>query len=220
MNIKSTWKIGLVLPVMLAMSGCATPVGSQAPVYKNHPIQIAESIERLELYSRPDGMSLSARDSDAVAQFLSSYARFGDGPLYMNLPEQPTPGTLQTQNMVQTMMAQLGAGGAPIQKGQYHAPQPNMPAPVIVSYRRLKTLPRDCSLQSDLTKTYNNQPWPEFGCIQNANMAALISPDQLLAPYPFAPSDMRRRMTVYDKYIKGEATGSQLPPNQSISATE
>lgn len=219
-NLKSTWKYGLVLPAILAMSACATPVDSQPPIYKAHPIQIAESVERLELYSRPDGMSLSARDSDAVAQFLSGYMRFGDGPLYMNSPANSSAGVFQTQNMVQTMMAQLGARGAPIQQGQYQVFSPNSPAPVVVSYRRLKTLPKDCSLNSSLSETYTNQPWPEFGCVQSANMAAMISPDQLLAPYAYTASDMRRRMTVYDKYIKGESPASQLPPNQSISATE
>lgn len=216
-NLKSTWKYGLVLPVIVAMSACATPVDSRPPVHKAHPIQIAESVERLELYSRPDGMSLSARDSDAVAQFLDGYMRFGDGPLYMNSPAHSTPGTHQTKNMVQTMVAQLGGMGAPIQEGQYMAP-PN--SPVIVSYRRLKTLPRNCSLNSDLSSTYTNQPWSEFGCAQNANLGVMVSPDQLLAPNPFSAPDMRRRMTVYDKYIKGESPASQLPPNQSISSTE
>jgi len=217
-NIKSKLKFGLILPVVIVMTGCATPIPSQAPVYKNHPIQIAESIERLELYSRPDGMSLSARDSDAVAQFLSGYTRFGNGPLFMNSPAHTTQGTTQTRNMVQTMVAQLGAPGAPIQEGQYQVANPN--APVIVSYRRLKTLPKDCGLTSDLSRTYSNQPWPEFGCSQQANIGAMVTPDQLLAPYGMGPADMRRRMTVYDKYIKGEVTGSERPSDQAITATD
>lgn len=220
MNLKSTLKYGLILPALVTMSACATPVDSQPPIYKAHPIQIAESVERLELYSRPDGMSLSARDSDAVAQFLSGYMQFGDGPLFMNSPANSTAGTFQTKNMVQTMMAQMGGTGAPIQEGQYQVFSPNSPAPVVVSYRRLKTLPKDCSLNSSLSQTYNNQTWPEFGCVQNANLGAMISPGQFLTPNVFAAPDMRRRMTVYDKYIKGESPASQLPPNQSISATE
>lgn len=219
-KLKSTWKFGLIIPAMVITAGCATPVDSQPPIYKSHPVQIAESVERLELYSRPDGMSLSARDSDAVAQFLNGYMRFGDGPLYMNSPANASAGTFQTKNMVQTMMAQLGGAGAPIQEGQYQVFSLNSPAPVVVSYRRLKTLPKDCSLNSRLSQTYNNQTWPEFGCVQSANMGVMVSPEQFLAPNAFAAPDMRRRMTVYDKYIKGESPASQLPPNQSISATE
>lgn len=204
----------------LAITGCATPIKSEPPLYLKNPIQVSESIERLELYSRPDGMSLSARDSDAVAGFLGGYSQFGDGPLFMNVPAHNSQGVMQTRGLVRNMMTQIGLGGVPVQEGQYQS-HPNMPAPVVISYRRLKTLPRDCTLTSDLTRTFSNQPWPEFGCSQNANLAAMIQdPRQLLEPYPLAAPDMRRRMMVYDKYIKGESPASQLPPNQTISSTE
>lgn len=210
----------VLLTAALTLSACATPTPSQPPLYQKNPIQVSESIERLELYSRPDGMSLSARDSDAVAGFLSGFAQFGDGPLYMNMPAHGSPGVMQTRGLVRNLMGQIGLGGAPVQEGQYQS-HPNMPAPVVISYRRLKTLPRDCTIRSDLTRTYSNQPWPEFGCSQNANLAAMIQdPRQLLEPHPMGPADMRRRMTVYDKYIKGESPASATPPNQTISSTD
>lgn len=210
----------VLLTAALTLSACATPTPSQPPLYQKNPIQVSESIERLELYSRPDGMSLSARDSDAVAGFLSGFAQFGDGPLYMNMPAHGSAGVMQTRGLVRNLMGQIGLGGAPVQEGQYQS-HPNMPAPVVISYRRLKTLPRDCTIRSDLTRTYSNQPWPEFGCSQNANLAAMIQdPRQLLEPHPMGPADMRRRMTVYDKYIKGESPASATPPNQTISSTD
>lgn len=210
----------LIVGTALTIAACATPIQSERSLMMKNPIQIAESIERLELYSRPDGMSLSARDQQAVAGFLSGYGRFGDGPLYMNMPTHGTAGVIQTRGLVQNMMAQIGMAGAPIQEGQYPS-APGNPAPVVISYRRLKTLPQDCSIKSDLTRTYNNQPYHEFGCSQNANLAAMVQDhSQFLQPYDLAPPDMRRRMTVYDKYIKGESPASVTPPNQSISATE
>ena len=209
----------LLMGSVMTFVGCTTPMKSEPPLYMKNPIQIAESVERLELFSRPDGMSLSARDQDAVARFLTEYGRYGNGPLYMNIPSQKNAGVSQTKSLIHATMAQIGIAGAPVEEGQYHS-NPMQPAPVVISYRRLKTLPRNCSISSDLTKTYNNQPYSEFGCSQNANLAAMISPDQLLNPYDLAAPDMRRRMTVYDKYIQGENPASVLPPNQSISATE
>jgi len=203
-----------------ALTACATPQSSQPPLYLKNPIQIAESVERLELYSRPDGMSLSARDQDAVAGFLDGYARFGEGPLYMNLPANGHSGVSQTQNMIETMMSQMGIGTQNVQQGQYQA-QSDVMNPVVISYRRLKTLPQDCSINSHLHYTYNNQTYPNFGCSQNANLAAMIQdPRQLLAPYDFAPPDMRRRMEVYDKYIKGDNPASEQPQRQEISSSE
>jgi len=219
-KINQISKTALLGAAFLTLAGCATPIPSEPSLYLKNPIQVAESIERLELYSRPNGMSLSARDSDAVASFLNGYATFGDGPLYMNLPVHSTAGVMQTRGLVQNIMGRMGLNGAPIQEGQYNSAA-NMPAPVVISYRRLKTLRQDCSIRSDLSRTYNNQPWREFGCSQNANLAAMVQdPRMFLAPNEFTPADTRRRMTVYDKYIQGENPASALPPNQSISATE
>lgn len=219
MKFNKSFKVSLLSGAVLVLSGCATPMQSEPPLFLKNPIQIAESIERLELYSRPDGMSLSARDEQAVASFLSGYGEFGDGPLHMNLPTHGTTGVMQTRSLVQNMMTQIGMGGAPIQEGQYQS-MPGNPAPVVISYRRLKTLPQDCTIRTDLTRTYNNQPYHEFGCSQNANLAAMVQDhSQFLRPYDMAPPDMRRRMTVYDKFISGESPASEIPPNQTISST-
>lgn len=200
------------------LAGCATPMQSQAPTFLKHPIQIAESIERLELYARPEGMSLSARDQQAVAGFLESYARYGEGALHVNVPGQGNAGTAQTTAMIHDMMGQMGMGGQAIQQGAY---QSGPIAPVVVSYRRLKTLPQDCSIRSSLSRTYNNQPYANFGCSQSANLAAMIQdPAQLIAPYDMTAPNMRRRMTVYDKYIKGENPASEQPVRQEISSVE
>lgn len=220
MKTGNSIKAILIASTVIALAGCSTSMPSEPPLFMKNKIQIAESIERLELYSRPNGMSLSARDEAAVAGFLNGYGRFGTGPLFVNMPSNGTAGAMQTRGLVQNIMAQSGMGHAPLQEGQYASHQ-GQPAPVIISYRRLKTLPQDCSISSYLTRTYNNQPYREFGCSQNANLAAMIQePTQFLQPYELGAPDMRRRMTVYDKYIKGESPASMLPPNQSISATE
>lgn len=152
--------------------------------------------------------------------FLSAYGKYGDGPLYINVPSQANPGTAQTQHLVRNLMAQMGMSGAPIQEGQYQS-APYSPSPVVVSYRRLKTLPQDCTIRGAMQYTRNNQPYSQFGCSASANLAAMIDdPRQLLAPREMGPPDMRRRMTVYDKYIKGESPASQQPARQETSSSE
>ena len=56
----------LALAIGAVMTGCATPVPSTGPAVFQNQVQVAESIERLELYTRPNGLELSARDLDAV----------------------------------------------------------------------------------------------------------------------------------------------------------
>lgn len=211
-----------VLTATLGLSACATPTESFAPSHIRNAANVAESIERLELYSRPNGMELSARDKLAVAQFLDGFARSGNGNLYINRPSSAAAGlgTQQAEAVVRGLMAQGGLNPAAVQTGQY-ASRPGAPAPVIVSYRTLRVIPQDCREMGSLTDTYSNQPRANFGCFQSANLAAMVTdPRQLLEPYATGQPNAQRRQVVYDKYIKGEPTAAQINPDQRIDASE
>ena len=95
-KLKSLLSIGLVT---IVLSACQTPTPYTVPTVFNSKIQIAESIERLELYTRPTGLELSARDQVAVNQFLSAYAQQGEGPIYCLLYTSPSPRDLSTSRM-------------------------------------------------------------------------------------------------------------------------
>ena len=215
------------LPLMmsalaLTLSACAVPQSAPLPGINNSPISISESIERLELYSRPNGMSLSSRDQDAVAEFLAAYGQFGDGPLYVNVPgaQSGSIGTQQSAQLVRQTMAQMGMGVGAIQTGQYQS-NPAAPAPVVVSYRRLKVVPKDCRGMENLMETHANRPMRSFGCAYHANLGAMIQdPRQLLEPYAMGLPNAERRRTIYDKYIAGEITAAATPESQERSTDE
>ena len=218
-QIKRFLSLGTMGAVTLALGACSLPQKSYPPMNGRFPIEIAESVERLELYARPDGMVLSSRDQRAVAEFISNYAAHGDGPIYVNMPDRPEfqTGSQQAQSMIAHNLTMAGLSGSKMQSGSY--PSGNGPSPVIVSYRRLKALPRDCRQLGDMTATYNNQPYDTYGCAYSSNLAAMISdPRQLLEPYPMTPSDTARRIVVYDKYLAGENPASEQPARQEISA--
>jgi len=208
---------------LLSLGACTTAYApSYPPTVERHPIQISESIERLELYARQDGLSLSARDRDAVAGFLQGYGQYGDGPLYINSPSNGAShaGIAQTKSLIRQDLAGLGLSGAAVQSGQYQA-APGAPAPVVVSYRRLKAMPQDCRVMDSLTQTSTSQPSGSFGCAQSSNLAAMVNdPRQFLEPYTTTEPNSARRMTVYDKYIKGENPASDQPARQQISSEE
>lgn len=206
----------LIGAVAIMLSACAAPQSAPRPSINNNPISISESIERLELYSRPNGMSLSSRDQDAVAEFLAAYGQFGDGPLYVNVPgaQASTIGTQQSAELVRQTMAQMGMGVGAIQTGQYQS-HPSAPAPVVVSYRRLKVVPQDCRGLENMMDTHSNRVMASFGCAYHANLGAMIQdPRQLLEPYALGTPNAERRRTVYDKYITGETTAAARPADQ------
>ncbi len=218
-QVKQAISVAVLGTLVMGISACSLPQKSYPPMNGRFPIEIAESVERLELYARPDGMVLSSRDQQAVAEFVGNYAAHGDGPIYVNMPDRADiqQGAHQAQSVIAQNLAMFGLSGGQMKSGSY--PSGNGPSPVIVSYRRLKALPRDCRQLGDITATYNNQPYDTYGCAYQSNLAAMISdPRQLLEPYPMTSPDTARRITVYDKYLAGENPASEQPERQEISA--
>ena len=220
MTYKNMLKLSLLsLTSAVILTGCMTPQPSYLPTPERNKIKVAETIERLELYTRPNGLELSARDQFAVGQFLEAYRQSGDGPIFVNMPTggKNGLGTQQAATTLRTMMAQVGINPTAMQTGEYQT-SPSAPAPVVVSYRTLKTVPQDCRFLDDLRQTYNNQPYQSFGCSQSANLAAMVSdPRQFLEPYATTTPNSQRRTVVYDKYIQGELTGSERSPDQTAT---
>ena len=213
-------KLSVVGAVAIAclMSGCTTSqyAPTMGPASMRNPIQVAESIERLELYTRYDGLELSARDELAVAQFLDGYRQNGTGPLFINRPSAQAgqAGTEQAEVVLRSLMREGGLNPSSLQGGQYQS-HPNAPAPVVVSYRVLKAIPANCRNETSVTDSFSNQAMPGFGCFQAANLAAMISdPRQLLEPYTFGSPDALRRQVIYDKFIQGEQTSARFPTRQ------
>jgi len=165
-------------------------------------------------------LHLSARDQDAVGDFIEQYAGSGEGPLYINVPANGlnAHGVAQANTVIRSLLRRHGKGGTAVQTGQYAAAS-GAPAPVIVSFRRLAAVPTDCHQGASLTQTSNNQPYRNFGCSQTANLAALIdNPRQLLAPYAWDNASTVRRSTVLDNYNRGQATATPRPAGQEIGA--
>lgn len=206
------------------LSACAFTAGPTdlQPSYRLQSTTVAETVERLELYSRPDGLVLSARDEQAVAQFMRTYAASGTGPIFINRPtgHDGARGVGDTDAMLRRVMASVGLNPGMSQSGEYY-PRPGDPAPVVVSYKTLRTVPQDCSSVPDLSYTAHNSVAPNFGCFASANLAAMISdPRQLIEPLPQGIPNAQRRQVIYDLYIQGEPTAAQVPERQERSSQE
>lgn len=208
----------------LLLAGCFSGSATQPayPSINKNPMQITESVERLELHARANGLSLSPRDSNAVGEFISTYSRQGSGPLYMHVPSTlaGARGVQDAQGLIRESMRRFGMPQSRVTIATY---QPHMGgvAPVVVSYKRLTADLRDCRSLGDLTRTNGNMPYPEFGCSYHSNLAAMVqNPNQFLAPYPMGPPNAERRKAVYDRYIAGENPASEQPARQENSPAE
>jgi pilus assembly protein CpaD len=214
--------LALALASPALLSGCLQGGSLAEPTHRMHPVKVAESVERLELYARPDGLELSQRDEFAVSTFLEAYAAQGSGPIYINRPASAThtQGIQQTDALIDRLMSRNGIRPGSAQSGTYYS-RPGDPAPVVISYRTLRAVSQDCASLGDLTVTHRNGVTPEFGCFASANLAAMITdPRQLIEPYAMQAPNAQRRQVVYDRYIEGTSTASERPDGQKQSSQE
>ncbi|MEM7728864.1 MAG: CpaD family pilus assembly lipoprotein [Pseudomonadota bacterium] len=215
-------RLAAAVAAPLLLSGCLQGGQLHEPTHRLNPTQVAESVERMELYARPDGLVLSQRDEFAVTRFLQDYAAQGSGPIYINRPSAAagSPGLVQTDALLGRLMGQAGLNPAAAQSGTYYT-RPGDPAPVVLSYRTLRAVAQDCAHMGDLSVTHRNTVMPEFGCFASANLAAMITdPRQLIEPYATQTPNAQRRQVVYDRYIEGTGTASERPEGQQQSSQD
>lgn len=83
---------------------------------------------------------------------------------------------------------------------------------------RLQAVAAECGDWSEsLTDTAANEPYPNLGCAQQHNLAALVAnPRDLVVPRTETPSDPTRRSEVFIKYRQG--TSSTTADTQEESA--
>ncbi|WP_368904698.1 CpaD family pilus assembly lipoprotein [Taklimakanibacter lacteus] len=73
----------------------------------------------------------------------------------------------------------------------------------------------------DLTETADNEPYANFGCSQQNNIAAMVAnPEDLVRPRATAPADAMRRVKVFDNYRSGEAVASAEEKNQDVKISD
>lgn len=206
----------------IALTGCAKTMHTLPSYNQNHKLTVAETVERMELYVRPQGLDLSARDRAAMRGFVNLYGNEGDGGFYLNVPSNAAgaPGMRQAQAEIQNLLLASGLSSAPLQTGQYRV-APNAPAPLVLSFRRLAMQPINCAVGENLLSTSNNQAYYNFGCAQQSNFAAMIDdPRQLIEPYARTAPNATRRTIGFDKYVEGTDPSSALPARQSVSPAE
>lgn len=69
----------------------------------------------------------------------------------------------------------------------------------------------------DMTDVANNEPYENFGCFQQQNIAAMVAyPQDLVKPRTQTPPDEMRRMQAIDKYRAGEQIGSAEEEKQKV----
>lgn len=202
-----------------------SPATPQPDVKDKYPITVSPRQETMLLSPVLVGKSLTDADARQVTAFAGGFLQEGHGPLAIILPAVPkTPQAAGQIEAINRVLADRGVPdsriewriatpGNPAGAAQAQAANPASPAPALVfSYTRfVAAVEKECgNWPKDIGSYHNNQPWTNFGCAQQHNLAAMVSdPLDLKQPRTVTPVDVDRRTVVIKAYREGTATAAE-----------
>jgi pilus assembly protein CpaD len=212
-RISHTMKACVVFAAVAA-GACSTPLA-------NGPEQVFDLDQRFPITVQPRMMTLRLLyngqprlDENAtgqVARFAQDYLSHGSGSLAVAVPSE-YPGAA---DMVVAQLLQLGVGRNQIMVGAANAPGPS--EDIRITFIRYVAETAPCGdWSTNLGYTASNTTPPNFGCTTQHNIAAMVAdPRDLLTPDSSGQADAQRRLTVLDRYRKGEPTPAQRTQQQN-----
>jgi pilus assembly protein CpaD len=197
----------------IAAGACSTPLA-------NGPEQVFDLNQRYPITVQPRMMALrlpyngqpqlDVNAAGQIARFAQDFLSNGSGSLAVAAPSQYP----QVADMVIAQLLEFGVGRNQIMVGAANAPGPAEDIR-LTFIRYVAEAPPCGNWSTNLTYTAPNIPHPNFGCTTQHNVAAMVSdPRDLLTPDTSGQTDAQRRLTVLDRYRKGEPTPAQKAEEQ------
>jgi pilus assembly protein CpaD len=204
----------------LAMTGCKTTddptrVAGWTLVdsAQRHPILVSQepTTHLIRMGRGSNGLSSSQRAQllDFVAHFRATDA--GNSRLIVAVPSGGANevSAMYAVGEIRSMLNDQGFGQASISVEAYNAEGAGDP-PIRVSYMRYVAEAPQCGdWSTNLAYEPMNLPYPNLGCANQRNLAVQIAnPADLLGPRTETARASDRRDQVWNKYVKGTATGA------------
>jgi pilus assembly protein CpaD len=203
---------GCVALMTVLVAACAYPVNgpdSAPPVEKRFPIMVEPRVQTLRV--GVDSGGLDPASANDLQRFTRDYLSNGSGLIRVSAPRRIP----QAVNAVADQIADFGVPRNRIVTGIDD--EPNPADEVRVSYVGYVASAEPCGdWSSNLGYTSANTPSPNLGCATQHNLAAMVAdPRDLVTPKPLGPQDAQRRLTILEKYRKGESTVATKAAEQS-----
>ena len=204
---------GCALLAALLLGACAFPINGPEDaitVEQQYPITVEPHMEMVRLPFNAVSGGLDQPSSAELERFVHDYLDNGSGALALG-------GSGRNPDAPRIIADRLVALGVPRDRILIGSPDTLDSDDVRLSYIRYQAHAQACGDWSvNLASTSANQRSPNFGCATQHNLAAMVAdPRDLVSPKPLGANDAQRRLTVLDKYRKGEATVSTKAAAQS-----
>lgn len=224
-------------PLFLALCLCATTLagckslqepGGHLAGYaivdpnERNPIMVSQQPATMNLSIAPGAPGLSPSQRSQVVGFLQHFraADAGNSKLVITVPSGgPNEGSaMRAVGQLNGLIKQAGFADNAVQVRAYHSGR-HAGAPIRFSYMRYVAQGPHCgSWPTNLARDERNLNYPNFGCAQQANLAAMIAnPADLVTPRTMDPADAERRSVVMDRYRQGRPTASDKGGDDNAS---
>lgn len=210
-------RLALMAPLLvsgLMLQACATTGASSKKVSVAPPITPTEQFaltalsrdETVHIKIHPTGFSDNQRR--ALDQIAAKASWDGGGPVDVSILTAGSPEAVRAGYAIKDYLVAHKVSANVISYGTLKDHPGDIASITLSEYRA--EVPECGKDWENLSATRNNTPHSNFGCALTANLAAQIDdPRDIAAPQKATPADAGRKVTIIDKYRKGEITSSE-----------
>ena len=225
---RRTLRIALALTGLSVMLGACNTTGDVVTTqtvptdYRmRHPIAVQEAKRSIVIFVGKARGGLSAPQQADVMGIARDWVREGTGSVVVDVPTNAanSRAAAATYHEIRAVLSSGGVPSRAIVEHTYRPDDPGLLPTIRLSYSRMAAVAGPCGLwpedlgPSIVDPGYNeNQPYFNFGCATQRNLAAMIdNPADLEQPRAETPAYTARRDIAFDRYRKGSATSSAYP---------
>jgi pilus assembly protein CpaD len=152
--------------------------------YERYPIEVTRAPVKLEISSQYG--TLQSAQINMISGFTRSARNSSSSKITISRPSGGGASGKVARETYQ-LLVQSGISAGMIAQKTYPGPSKG---PVQISYLRNVAVTNECGdWSSDLTNTSQNEPYSNFGCSVQSNIAAMVvNPDNFVVPEPTAPA--------------------------------
>lgn len=190
---------------------------------EKHPILVSQQPASMSLSIPAGSRGLTSAQVAQVEGFLSRYraSDAGNSKLVIAVPQGGAnePAAMRAAGQLNGLIKEAGFADNAVQVQPYGAGRGSN-APIRFSYMRYVAQGPDCGYwPGDLAQDKRNLNYHNFGCAQQANLAAQIAnPADLVTPRTMDASDPERRALVFDRYRQGKSPSSEKGVDDNASS--
>jgi len=221
----------MVAVAAVALSGCKTTDDptrvagwTLVDASQRHPILVSQEPSTHIIRIGRGSHGLTASQRAQLINFTDYYRATdaGNSRLVVTVPSGASNevGAMYAVGQIRDLLRDSGFAEDNISVEAYDAEGQADP-PIRVSYLRYVAQPPKCGdWSTNLAYEPMNLPYPNFGCANQHNFGAQVAnPADLLGPRSMTARSSERRDQVWERYVKGKATGAQRTLQDAVNTS-